>query len=206
MEFSGKNTGVRSHSLLQEIFSTQGWNFDSPPAAHCKWILYHLSRQASILPLRFCNTFSFMSIPIQCIPWGSLQVMSHSLNGIFPNRADLDPLGSCSQIASTFLCPHLVSACSFFGPLTASGSLEDFPQAAAVPLPACSSPKSGCAGSVPVLQRPWAGVWPVEKHGSSGLLLKCSHVPAFSCRTWLELSSMRLWNSFFFPVLLSSFP
>ena len=39
MDFPGKNTGVGSHSLLQEI-PTQGSNLDF---LHCKWILYQLS-------------------------------------------------------------------------------------------------------------------------------------------------------------------
>ena len=40
----GQNTGVGSHSLLQEIFPTQGSNPDLP---HCSQILYHLSHQGS---------------------------------------------------------------------------------------------------------------------------------------------------------------
>ena len=40
----GKNTGVGSHSLLQRIFLTQGWN---PGLLHCRWILYCLSHQGS---------------------------------------------------------------------------------------------------------------------------------------------------------------
>jgi len=40
----GKNTGVGSLSLLQQIFPTQGSN---PGLLHCKWILYHLSPQGS---------------------------------------------------------------------------------------------------------------------------------------------------------------
>ena len=38
----GKNTGVGSHSLLQEMFPTQGWN---PGLLHYRHILYHLSHQ-----------------------------------------------------------------------------------------------------------------------------------------------------------------
>ena len=38
-DFPGKNTGVGSHSLLQEIFLTQGSN---PGLLHCRQILYHL--------------------------------------------------------------------------------------------------------------------------------------------------------------------
>ena len=44
MEFSRKNTGMRSHSLLQGIFSTQGLN---PSLLHCRQILYHPSYQGS---------------------------------------------------------------------------------------------------------------------------------------------------------------
>ena len=39
----GKSTKVGSHSLLQGIFPTQGWNLD---LLHCKQILYHSSQQA----------------------------------------------------------------------------------------------------------------------------------------------------------------
>ena len=46
MEFSGKNTGVRSHSLLQGIFPTQGSNLG---LLHCRWFLYHCAiREAQI--------------------------------------------------------------------------------------------------------------------------------------------------------------
>ena len=41
---AGKNTGVGSHSLLQGIFLTQGWNLG---LLHCRQILYHLSHQGS---------------------------------------------------------------------------------------------------------------------------------------------------------------
>ena len=40
----GKNTEVGSHSLLQEIFPTQG---QKPGLLHCRQILYHLSHQGS---------------------------------------------------------------------------------------------------------------------------------------------------------------
>ena len=40
----GKNTGVGNHSLLQEIFPTQGLN---PGLSRCRQILYHLSHQGS---------------------------------------------------------------------------------------------------------------------------------------------------------------
>ena len=40
----GKNTGVGCHSLLQEIFQTQGSN---PGVPHCRRILYCLTHQGS---------------------------------------------------------------------------------------------------------------------------------------------------------------
>ena len=43
----GQNTGMGSHSLLQEIFPTQGSN---PGLPHCKQILYRLSHQWSPKP------------------------------------------------------------------------------------------------------------------------------------------------------------
>ena len=43
-EFPGKNTGVGSHSFLQQIVLTQGSN---PGLQHCRWILYSLSHQGS---------------------------------------------------------------------------------------------------------------------------------------------------------------
>ena len=42
--FSGKNTGVGCHALLQEIFPTQILN---PGLLDCRQILYHLSHQGS---------------------------------------------------------------------------------------------------------------------------------------------------------------
>ena len=44
MEFSGPNTGVGSHSILQGIFPTQRLN---PGLLHCRWILYQLSHKGS---------------------------------------------------------------------------------------------------------------------------------------------------------------
>ena len=44
MEFSSKNSGVGSHSLLQGFFPNQGSN---PGLLHCRWILYQLSHKGS---------------------------------------------------------------------------------------------------------------------------------------------------------------
>ena len=43
-DFPGKGTGVGCHSLLQEIFPTQGLNLG---LLHCRQTLYHLSHQGS---------------------------------------------------------------------------------------------------------------------------------------------------------------
>ena len=43
-DFPGKNTGVGCHSLLQEIFLTQGLN---PGLPHCRQMLYRLNHQGS---------------------------------------------------------------------------------------------------------------------------------------------------------------
>ena len=40
--FTGKKSGVGSHSLLQGIFLTQGWKLGF---LHCRQILYHLSHR-----------------------------------------------------------------------------------------------------------------------------------------------------------------
>ena len=44
MGFAKQNTGMGSHSFLQEVFLTQGSNLNLP---HCRQILYHLSNQGS---------------------------------------------------------------------------------------------------------------------------------------------------------------
>ena len=41
-----KKTGVGGHALLQGIFPTQGSN---PGLPYCRWILYHLSHQGSLV-------------------------------------------------------------------------------------------------------------------------------------------------------------
>ena len=68
----GQNTGVGSHSLLQGIFPTQGWN---PGLPHCRQILYPLSHQGrskSIKPTGiecFCvqpgRVWLFLLFPLQ---------------------------------------------------------------------------------------------------------------------------------------------
>ena len=51
-EFSGKNTGMGCHFLLQRIFLTQGSKLG---LLHCRWMLYSLSHRGS----PFLNIFIF---------------------------------------------------------------------------------------------------------------------------------------------------
>ena len=60
----GKNAGVGSHSLLQEIFPTQGLN---PGVLHCKEILYHLNYQES--PIQFSSVQSLSRVQLFATPW-----------------------------------------------------------------------------------------------------------------------------------------
>ena len=65
LDFSGKNTGVGCHFLLQGIFLTQGLNLHLPCLLHCKQILNLLSHQRS--PISNNNEyFFFLSINVSC--------------------------------------------------------------------------------------------------------------------------------------------
>ena len=58
----GQNTGVGSHSLLQESFLTQGSN---PGLPHCRWILYQLSHQGSLtIKSRFLGLSLINQLPL----------------------------------------------------------------------------------------------------------------------------------------------
>ena len=48
MELSRQEDWSGYHSLLQEVFPTQGSN---PDLSHCRWILYCLSQQGSLLDM-----------------------------------------------------------------------------------------------------------------------------------------------------------
>ena len=58
-DFSGKNTGVGCHFLLQEIFLTQGLNLG---LQHCRQKLYHLRHQGSPLLYGFLNSYFLINI------------------------------------------------------------------------------------------------------------------------------------------------
>ena len=61
--FSGKNTGVGCHFLLQGVFLTQGWN---PHLLHCRQIFYLLSHWGSTYCLIFY--IKFLKICMTCVP------------------------------------------------------------------------------------------------------------------------------------------
>ena len=70
-EFSGKNTGVGCHSLLQEIFPIWGLN---PSLLNCRQILYHLNNMDS-----FKSWVTKYSTVRKCklkIQWGTTSVHS----------------------------------------------------------------------------------------------------------------------------------
>ena len=99
-----KNTGVGCHSLLQEIFPTQGLD---PRLPHCRQMLYRLSHKGRLssvsLAAQLCLT---LCDPMVC-PWGSpgknSGVGSYSLlQGIFPTQGSNPGLLHCIQILMPF--------------------------------------------------------------------------------------------------------
>ena len=64
MDFSGKNTGVGSRYLFQEIFPTQGSN---PGLPHCRCIPYHLSHQGSLQIGVISSLNIWKKIPVRSI-------------------------------------------------------------------------------------------------------------------------------------------
>ena len=70
----GRNTGVGSLSLLQEIFPTQGSN---PGLPHCRWILYQLSHMGSPRILEWVSyPFSRARGHSGCFPFVSPSLLS----------------------------------------------------------------------------------------------------------------------------------
>ena len=85
--FPGQNTGVRSHSLLQGIFPTQGSN---PGLLHCRQILYQLSHQGN--PFTFTYGIEF---------FGNFLCSSKTIS--FSDGSQLPVAGHCT--------PHLEGSC-----------------------------------------------------------------------------------------------
>ena len=57
-DFPGKNTGVGTHSLLQGIIPTQGYN---PGPLHCREILYNLSHYGRPEQMYVMYVYIFLS-------------------------------------------------------------------------------------------------------------------------------------------------
>ena len=96
----GQNTGVGSCSCLQGIFPTQGSN---PGLPHCRWILYQLSYQGSLISeshsvvsnsLQPCGLYSPWNSPGQNTGVGSCSLPQ----GIFPTQESNPGLPPCRQI------------------------------------------------------------------------------------------------------------
>ena len=112
----GKNTGVGSHSLLQEIFPTQGSN---PVLLHCRQILYHLSHQGS--PKQRYHTLAWQ------LQAGAEQELPPS-KGTCTSQPLLHkkPPPKLSGLKQSFISYH--SGCQQFGLGPASVSSADLPQ------------------------------------------------------------------------------
>ena len=76
----GQNNGVGSHSLLQGIFPTQGWN---PGLSHCRKILYQLSHMGSPRILEWV-AYPFSSGSSWPRNWTGISCIA---GGFFTNRA-----------------------------------------------------------------------------------------------------------------------
>ena len=82
----GKNTGVRSRSLLQGIVPTQGLN---PSLPHCRQILYQLSHRGSPNESESCSVLSdSLQLHVLDSP-GSSPGQNTKVGNIFPSPADL---------------------------------------------------------------------------------------------------------------------
>ena len=72
----GQNTGVGSHSLLQQVFPTQGSN---PGLLLCRWILYQLSHEGSTTILEWVAYPFPVDLPDPGIKRGSPALQVDSL-------------------------------------------------------------------------------------------------------------------------------
>ena len=72
MGFPGKNTGMGCHSLLQEIFPTQGSN---PGLLHCRWMLYCLSHHGSPISDQLCANENFSEILFYICSPGKIKIV-----------------------------------------------------------------------------------------------------------------------------------
>ena len=133
----GKNTGVHSHSLLQGIFLTQGWN---QGVQCCRQVLYHLSHQGSPKTLRNTSKIFLGILPVRLLIKKKKKKKKKKKRKkkpcvgmwFFPTKfiwaawscwLPLDPLAkvqSMVQSIHVILSPQLLSAFTYIypGPLT----------------------------------------------------------------------------------------
>ena len=127
----GQNAGVGSHSLLQEIFPTQGSN---PGLLHCRQILFQLSHRRSPYKLgslqqntilsQFSHSFLIVlegeSAKSRCWPGFTLgKLQGRVLLGFFQHPVAFLRVWPCHALsASVFTWPSLLHVC--FLPLSLS--------------------------------------------------------------------------------------
>ena len=91
-DFSGKNTGVGCHFLLQGIFLTQGLNLYLLCLLHYRWFLYLLSHQGSLSR----DATHITEVPISCYCYGSTMLTIY-FTGAFQKESEVIS-GSCINV------------------------------------------------------------------------------------------------------------
>ena len=70
----GRNTGVSSHSLLQDTFQTQGLN---PGPLHCSQMLFHFRQQGSVRKIHIYLGEGYKCYFFFCFPYWNLAKKPH---------------------------------------------------------------------------------------------------------------------------------
>ena len=97
-----KNTGVDSLSFLQQIFPTQELNWG---LLHCRWILYQLSYQGSLIKVFSKSYLFYGKLYIHTYMCIYIYISSHHFYSAFPSHNHLsDDLFSsnCSLSSALF--------------------------------------------------------------------------------------------------------
>ena len=87
------------HSLLQEIFPTQGSN---PGLLHCRWRLYHLSHQGSPISDQLCANENFSEILFYIRSPGKIKIVRCVCKGV--NQQEFLPTAVGSENVLVFYC------------------------------------------------------------------------------------------------------
>ena len=99
-DFSGQNTGLGSHSLLQGIFPIQGSN---PGLLHCRWILSQVSHKGSPRILEWV-AYPFFSGSSWSRNWTRVSCMA---GGFFTNWAIREVTAGVLALKCHFALSHL---------------------------------------------------------------------------------------------------